>query len=166
MPRTHILPEPLGREQAGASEATTAAEAARAAAAVAAEASGARAAAAKATAAAKRSRRCRWRLPHRPRRGSRPRVAAPLAQAPGQSAASPELTAENEGTTGDSEHPKSLASSPTSHSRHHVMVAELGWGWRAGKAGTVFPRPHPFLSPSSPAPARPQDRDARGRRRM
>lgn len=35
----------------------------------------------------------------------------------------------------------------TSHFRHHVTAAELGWGWRAGKAGTVFPRPH--LLPSA-----------------
>lgn len=44
---------------------------------------------------------------------------------------------------------------PTSHSRHHVTAAELGWGWRAGKAGTVHV-PTPFLAPSSPASSRPR----------
>lgn len=106
MPRTHILPAPRSRERAGASEAATAAEAVGAAAAVAAEAAGARAPASEATAAAKRSRRCRRRRQHRPGRGSRLRVAAPPAGAPGQSAASPELAVETGGTTGEPEHPK------------------------------------------------------------
>lgn len=55
---------------------------------------------------------------------------------------------------------------PTSHSRHHVTAVELGWGWRAGKAGTVFHVSASFLMPSSPASARPEDRDARGRGRV
>lgn len=44
--------------------------------------------------------------PASPAPGSRLRVAAPLSRAPGQSAAAPELAAETERTTRDSEHPK------------------------------------------------------------
>lgn len=138
MPRTHILPEPRGRERASASEAATAAEAARAAAAGAAEASGARAAAA----AAERSRRCRQWRPHRPRRGFRLRVAAPLARAPGQSAASPELAAETEGTSGDPEHPKSLVSPPHLPLQAPRDGCRVGVGVAGGEGWTVFPRPH------------------------
>lgn len=144
MPRIHILPEPRGRERAGASEAATAQETARAAAAVAAEASVARAAVAEATVAAERSRRCRQRRPHRPRRGSRLLVAVPLACSLGQSTATPELAAETKELLAIPSTQKVWSLLPTSHSRHHVTAADKGRGWRAGKTETVFPRPRPL----------------------
>lgn len=89
------------------------------------------------------------------RAGLRAAVAAPLAGSLGRGAASPELAAETEGTTGEASIQKVQPLRLTSHSRHHVTAAELGWGWRAGKAGTVFHVPAPLLSPPAPAPAPP-----------
>lgn len=148
MPRIHILPEPRGRERAGASEAAAAADTARAAAAVAAEPPVARAAVAEAPVAAERSRRCRERRPHRPRRGSRLRVAVPLARSLGQSAAAPELAAQTEGTAGDPEHPKSLASSP------HLPLQAPRDGCRVG-VGVAGGEGWDCLSTSPPPSCRP-----------
>lgn len=95
--------------------------------------------------------------PASPARDSRLRVAAPPVGALGPSAAQPELVAETEGTTGDPQHPKSLAS-PLLPVSLPLRAPRDGCRVGAGKAGTV-PSPHPLLPPSLLAFARFGERD-------